>query len=177
MYDMYMYVIKFHSNCGGLAMCVVWMMAESPKTCSTESSAMVPELEVDPPPSTKTHASVTWEMRKSTSINAWEGLAVDRRAWKSAVRRGVGGPRPTAWSSCCRKEPGERRVLLARLPLGLCALTAPETATPALAYTATPESATLELPCAAIVFRDGRSSPPPPPPPTNYIYGSDSSSV
>ncbi len=43
-----------------------------------------------------------------------------------------------------------------RLPLGLCALPAPETATPALAYTATPESAILELPCAAIVFRNGR---------------------
>ncbi len=38
--------------------------------------------------------------------------------------------------------------------MGLCVLPALETATSALAYTATPESATLELPCAAIVFRD-----------------------
>ena len=46
---------------------------------------------------------------------------------------------------------------------GLYALPAPEAATPTLAYTATPESAILELPCAAIVFRDGRR------PTTNYI--------
>ncbi len=43
-----------------------------------------------------------------------------------------------------------------RVPLGLCALSAPESATPALSYTVTPQSATLQLPCAAIVFRDGR---------------------
>ena len=80
------------------------------------------------------------------NISTWESLAEDHRAWKSAIRTGVEG---AAWSSWCRKEPSERRVLLARLPLGLCALPASETDTPALAYTATPESAILELPCAA----------------------------
>ncbi len=130
------------ADCGGLAMCTVWMTSASPKTFSMANSPKVPDLKVVPPSATKTHASVTWEMWTSTSTH---GKASRKTAEHGSLlfEAGFRGPRPTTWSSWCRKEPSQRKVLLARLPLGLCALPAPETATLALVYTATPESATL----------------------------------
>ncbi len=45
-----------------------------------------------------------------------------------------------------QKRAKRRRVLIVQLALGSCALSAPETASSALAYTATLKRATLELP-------------------------------
>ena len=61
------------------------------------------------------------------------------------------------WSSQCRKkEPSERRVLLARLPLGSHVLPAPDTVTPALGYTTTPESATYTKTPLSFEMEGGR---------------------
>ncbi len=90
------------------------------------------------------------------NINSWESLTEDSKAWKSAVWSRVEGAESDRMEQLLQKRTKRKETSSSSNVTGFVLCPAPETATPALAYMATPGSATLELPCAAINFRDGR---------------------
>ncbi len=88
------------------------------------------------------------------NINAWEGLPEDRRTWKSAVQSGVEETEADRMEQLVQKRAKRKEISSSSTATGFVCCTCSRDCH-SLAYTATPESATLELPCAAIVFRDG----------------------